>query len=101
MMPCKLETITLQGIVYFEGRRVIIVKGKCAIYGLVLTSFRHLEDSGYFRKLSAAGGNDRKALLGSNSEICLNNHSHCRSSDLEISPANCICMQCLLVTILN
>lgn len=32
MMAYKLEMITLQGIVYFVGKRVIIVKEKCHIW---------------------------------------------------------------------
>lgn len=32
MMVYKLEMITLQGMVYFEGKRVIIVKEKCHPY---------------------------------------------------------------------
>lgn len=32
MVVYKLEMITLQGIVYFEGKRVMIAKEKCHIW---------------------------------------------------------------------
>lgn len=43
-----------------------------------------MENSGCFRKLSAGGENEMEALLGSNSEICVNNCFNYKCSDLEI-----------------
>lgn len=85
MMAYKLEVITLQDIVYFVGKRVIIVK-ESAIYGIVLNSLWDLENSGCFRKLSAHARNEVEALLGSNSEICVSCSCY-NSLNLEILSA--------------
>lgn len=44
----KLEMIPLQGMVYFEGKRVIIVEEN-AVYGFVLNSLGDSEKSGCFK----------------------------------------------------
>lgn len=71
MIYNKLEMVTLQGIVYFEDKGVIIVKEKCHIWHCsFLNSLGDLKDSGYFRKPSVGGWNEMEILLGYSSEIC-------------------------------
>lgn len=69
---CKLEIITLQGIVYSEDKSLIIIKEKCHICMALLFSQQLMRfgELWCFRKLSAGDWDEMETLLAGNSKIC-------------------------------
>lgn len=69
MVVYKLEMIIFPGIIYFEGKRVIMTKEKCHVWHCP-SRRRRRGDSGCFQSLSAHGGNERRRCSGTRGRDC-------------------------------